>query len=258
MSIFQCLKRGFGCENTIKSLTELNDTLSMQETKTIEKLRAELNNYQKQIDYSFMPAEWKLIDIDVTTTKTQEDGIDIKLDIRDLLNTTIYSRRHASEVISKIGLKTDFESYDEYFNRIALAVANLIIESITYRTNQDQFNVMDRWNNGDTALETGLGDCDISSRCFVRIMNDALDYLKMFEYKKYVFQVVGYYTNGKNKYGHSWAMVYNPIKKKFDLIECTLDNALTELPTDNSKYEKYFVLNFKSIFAVNNSWRIFL
>ncbi len=184
--------------------------------KRILELTNELNNFSEQIDYSFIPSSWEEIGDSVTTDKTQQDGIDLEWDVRDLLNSTIYSRNLADEVIGIIDHQD--LGYDEYFNILCLGVANLVITKIKYKTNQDQFNVSDRWNNGDCAIVSGFGDCDLSARVFVRVMNDVLDKLKMFEYKKYIFQVIGFLGNNDQYYGHSWAEVYNPIDKKFKLI----------------------------------------
>ena len=89
-------------------------------------------------------------------------------------------------------------------------------------------------------------------------MNDILDKLKMFEYKKYIFQCVGYMVESGSKFGHSWAEVYDPIKKKFKLIEATKDQEYSYLPSVNSKYTRYFTLNFKKVFKQHKDWRVFL
>ncbi len=218
----------------------------------IVKLTNELNGFRKQIDYSFIPDGWNEVkEKEVTTNKTFLDGIQLDLDIRDLFNSTIYSRRLARDIIEK-EIKED--NQDQYFNNLMLRTANLILILIKYKTNKAQFNVTDRWNNGDTALATGYGDCDLSARAFVRVANDVLDELKMYEYKKYIFQSIGF----MGKVGHSWAAVYDPIDKIFKLIESTQDNPYQKLPDVPVYYDLYFCLNFKKIWWKNNRWRQFL
>jgi len=223
--------------------------------KEITKLTNQLKIYLKEIDLSFIPNSWtKVKQEDVVTNKTQQDGIALQLDIRDLFNSTVYSRTWAEQVISEVGPMRSRESLDSYFNRLALSAANLVVLNIYYETNQSQFKVADRWNNGDTAIVTKKGDCDLSVRVFVRVLNDVLDELKMYGYKKYVFQCIGIFA----KVGHSWGMVYNPVDKKFKLIECTRDERYNSLPTMPSNYDMWFCLNFKNIWYLNQNWRQFL
>lgn len=228
---------------------------------TVRKLTNELENYQHQIDYSFIPSDWKKVsDLDVVTNKTIQNGIKVQLDIRDLLNSTVYSRRWADQVIATVGdrkmgsLQEDPESLDSYFNRLVLEAANKTVTMINYRTNKSMFNVADRWNNGDCAIVTGEGDCDLSVRVFIRTLLDVLRKQKMFEYMKYVFQAIGYH----GKTGHSWAIVFDPISETFKLIECTKDIAYNELPEVSDNYNMYFCLNFKNIYKLRQDWRIFL
>ncbi len=235
-------------------LTTAKSELLLREQRIYE-LENELGCYTKQINYSFIPDGWKKVEvIDVVTSKTRQDGIDLDLDIRDLLNSTVYSRRVAYEVLDFLGPRKKEESEDLYFKNIALEVANRTIVSIEYVTNQSQFNVADKWTNGDSAIVTKKGDCDISVRAFVRVLNDCLDKIKMFEYKKYVFLAVGYFL----KTGHAWGMVYDPVDSEFKLIEATKDTPLTELEKVPYNYDLWFCHNFKNIYYQNEGWKKFL
>lgn len=210
----------------------------------------------KEIDYSFIPDEWNKVKGDITTTKTMQDNIPVAWDVRDLFNSTVYSRRWADIIITLTGSK-GIDTTDEYFNRLVLEAANYVISNIEYKSNKSQFNVSDRWNNGDTAIVTLYGDCDISVRVFVRIMLDALEKLKMYEHKKYVFQVVGLYGIN-DRIGHSWGMVYDPVNKEFKAVECTEDTAYANLPKVPHYYNMWFCLNYKNIWFQNSSWKCFL
>lgn len=263
--LWKCITRKFKCDSTISTLRdgglerEKECLTAMKEREDrISQLTNELNNFKKQIDYSFIPIDWGIQEGDVLTSKAMLDGIQVFYDIRDLLNTTAYSRILADNVITIVGPKQSKESHDQYFNRLTLASANLVIKSIKYVTNKKQFNVSDRWNNGDTALVTLKGDCDLSVRCFVRILNDTLDKLKMFEYKKYVFQAVGFYRKLDKQYGHSWGVVYDPIAKSFRLVEATEDMVYKELKNIPGNYKAYFTLNFKNVWVQYNRWKQFI
>lgn len=233
------------------SITNSRNICVLQ-AEEIKELKEQLADKNKEIDYSFIPDNYNEVEGDVVTDKTVQNNIPIELDIRDLFNSTVYSRRWADEVIDEYPKYIDND--DEYFNELCLAVANKTVVRIAYKTNQSQFNVSDRWNNGDATIETLEGDCDLSVRVFVRVMNDVLDKLKMYEYKKYIFQSIGFMAG----VGHSWAKVYDPVSKEFRLVEATRDTPYTELPRVSDSYDLYFCLNFKKIFKIKDDWEGFL
>lgn len=260
--IWDCIKLVFNCkkhldkyDNGVKLLREqiVKDQGSIfEKTERIIKLTKELDHYQNQISYSFIPENWNKVGGSVVTTKYFQDGIKLKLDVRDLLNSTVYSRKWADDLIKII---PESDSRDDYFVNIALITANKVITDIKYVTNKKQFNVMDRWNNGDTCIVTGVGDCDLATRVFVRVMNDILDKLKMWEYKKYVFQAVGFWMK---TIGHSWGVIFNPVTKEFNIIECTYDKPYNSLKKIPKNYDMWFCLNFKKVWYMDPSWRSFL
>jgi len=218
-------------------------------------LELKLNNFEAPIDYSFIPDDWDSVRADdVITGKVYDGAIQLHLDIRDLFNSTIYTRQWADAVLNEVGNMKAEETPDEFFNRLALSAANLTLQNINYMTNQAQFSMSDKWTNGDSAIETGKGDCDISVRVFVRTMYDVLARLNMWQYRKYVFQCVGFFSD----VGHSWASVYDPVEEKFKLVECTKDQKLGELPNVPSIYKLYFCFNYSKIFYQKANWRIFL
>lgn len=223
----------------------------------ILELENQIETYKHQIKYDFIPASWKEVVGNVVTSKTQQDGIPLEWDIRDLLNSTVYSRRLAEEIIEQTPRDFDTTS-DHHFEMLCLNTANKVIELIKYKSNQIQFGKMDVWNNGDTAIVTKQGDCDLSVRVFVRVMNDILDKLKMFEYKKLVFQAVGFYHGSDGSFGHSWAVIFLPNQKSFRVIECTLDEPYETLKPITKIYEMWFCLNFRNVWKQNNNWQRFL
>ena len=245
----------------IELSTKINQDMSSQLEATKKQLNdANINNqillnkingYEKQINYSFIPKEWTDIQGPVITNKYEEAGVSIPLDIRDLLNSTVVSRQYAEFILKKLDLAKE---PDVVFNNICLAANNVIAMVIKYKTNQAQFEKLDIWFDGDIALVTGLGDCDISARAVVRVINDCLEQLKMYEYKKYVMQVIGFIPQG----GHSWAEIYNPITNKFNLIEATDEYEKKELSETPAFYNRYFLLNNKKVFKINEEWQVFL
>lgn len=248
--IFEWFYHSSNSQDLVLSQAKDIENLKLQ----LQELKAQFIMHPKVIDYSFIPDNYQEAEGEVITNKTMQSGIALNLDIRDLFNSTIYSRRWADEVIDDTFPVEESDSKDEYFNRLCLAVANKTLVQIEYISNKAQFNVSDRWSNGDTAIETLKGDCDLSVRVFVRVMLDVLDKLGMYEYKKYIFQSVGYMAGT----GHSWAKVYDPVSKYFRLIEATKDTPYTELPRISASYDMYFCLNFRKIFWTNDSWKAFL
>lgn len=214
-------------------------------------LQNKINGYEKQIDYSFIPSNWIEIQGDVTTTKYQEANITIPIDIRDLLNSTCISKNVAQQILKQIDLT---KTPDEQFVDICLKVNNYLAPLIKYKTNQAQFSMADVWFDGDSTYITKTGDCDLTARFYIRVINDILRQLKLYEYQKYIFLNVGFIPQG----GHAWVTYYNPIKKRWDLIEATEEFIRTELQELPKYYDIYFVHNQNKIYKINENWRVFL
>lgn len=226
----------------------------LRRDERIRELKNELEGFRHQIDYSFIPKDWKEFFGPVVTKKFYMYGYSkpIPVDVRDMFNSTFLSRKWKSKVIKEVR-KKDI-NLDELFNRIVLEAVNLVRTEIEYKTNKAQFGKLDLWNNGDITLETREGDCDLKSRCFIRIVFDVLGSLKMYEYMKYVLQKVGYWSD----VGHSWVEVYDPVKKKFNLVELTKKTKLSKLRKASDNYDAYASFGFKNIWYHDESWRNFL
>jgi len=203
------------------------------------------------IDYSFLPKDW--VEIPAEKLKTEKKysiyNIYIPQALTDLLDSSLVSRRIALNFKNFVGTE----------EQTIMEVINWCIKNIYYITNQEQFKKLDLWTNGDTALISNKGDCDISVRAAIRVLKDVIYQNRLSLSPEHIFQMYGYYVdeNG-DKWGHSWMMIWT--SKEFRIYEMTRDNpypsAIESEPSGS--YVPWFCHNNRKGWQQQEGWEMFL
>jgi predicted transglutaminase-like cysteine proteinase len=243
--------------NTVLNIGQEKDKLQKdlitKESEFVD-LKEDYEN-SKDLSFKFIPDNWNRLFNDVITYKQYLYGCNsgIACDVRDLLNSTYISRMYAKQIIDTYKLTKESK-----FKEIILNCNNFVVSNITYVTNSIQYGIIDKWDNGDLTLVKQKGDCDLSARAFVRILNDVLTLLDKKEYIRNNFQCIGFVTINGNEFGHSWAEIYDPEESKWYLCELTEDLELSELYDLKKNYIKWMSLNTIEVFYQNPNYVAFL
>ena len=227
------------------------DNLDLEQD--VESLKEEIDDLTiKDFNYDFIPDDWRpILPKVLVTDKFHYYGVNIRQDLTDLLDSSHMSREIAKEILRKKKLKSSMPLKD-----IFLAVYNFLIIHIRYVKNQDQYDKLDQWDNGDLALVSKKGDCDLSARAFIRVMKDVLHYLKINYDSQNMFLVVGMYKPSTKEFGHAWAECY--IEENWYLFELTLESKVSRLKKRNRNYTPYFFHNNRKGWYVDSTWSMFL
>ena len=267
MSIKSIIKGIFGYFKFVKELEQeikdlnvqieegllINDMLQDEIIKLTEEYNEIMKLLPLETDYSMIPDDWKEIPIEqLVTDKYTYYGVKIEQALTDLLDSSYISRKVADSLIKSYKFTKDTD-----IKYILLKVYNHFIRDISYITNNEQYGEIDQWDNGDLAIKTRKGDCDVTSRVFIRVMKDILYKLKHDFDTKYFFLCVGYLTQRGKKFGHAWVQV--PVDGKWYLFELTKDGTVSSLKTaNNDKYDLYFCHNNRKGWYKNINWKVFI
>jgi hypothetical protein len=201
-------------------------------------------------DYSFIKGK-EISEIKLVTEKFSYFNTNIPQHLTDLLDSSYTSRKIAKEVITNYKLKpTDSVDY------ITLQTVNHLIKKIKYVTNEIQYGHLDQWDNGDLALISNKGDCDVSARATIRVLKDVLSFLdKDFDVKN-IFLFIGMVKTPTQTYGHGWVQIW--LNGKWVLCEMTLDTIYKTLKEPTQEYIPYFCHNNRKGFYFQDGWEMFL
>lgn len=241
------------CTSENKLLSDLNDSIQEQNYILIEELAKVNKLLPKETDYSIIPEDWEVIIPKelLVTNKYVYYGTNIKQDLTDLVDSSYTSRKIAKNIVNQKNIDKDTSVY-----QCVLKVYNYLITWIKYEKNQVQYGKLDQWDNGDLALVTKKGDCDLSSRAFIRVLKDVINLVGLDFETKHIFLCIGYYGSGESKFGHAWVQVY--LNSKWYLLELTREYTVSRLSTSNTKYDLYFCHNSRIGWKQNDSWQVFL
>ena len=237
-----------------RTTNELDNLVLEAYKKLTTKLQLQLLELTNT-EFKEKPINWTEIQGDTITTKHKVFGstLPIPIDVRDLFNSTYLTRGLAKRIIKLHKLKPTSTFY-----KIVLSCQNFLNPYIKYESNMLMYGIIDMWDNGDLAIVKQTGDCDLTSRVFIRVLNDVLDILDKKELKKYNFQVIGMVTFDTEQFGHSWVEVYNPEDKKWYLIETTEDVQYSELRQLEKNYIKEFSNNIYKVYKQKEIYERFL
>lgn len=237
-------------EQNKADLSLINENLNIDLTNCVYALNEAKNPVPE--DYSYIPETWTSIPYDFLITKKYTyNNTAIPQHLTDLLDSSYVSREYASECV----LQYKFTK-DTPIEEILKKVYNKMIYEIKYVTNQVQYGKIDQWDNGDLALISGKGDCDLSARAFVRVLSDVLHYIDHKFSSKKIFMFYGFFNNGKEKFGHAWCQVN--VDGVWYLFELTKDSSVSSLERPNGSYEPYFCHNDRVGWYMNKNWGTFL
>jgi hypothetical protein len=190
-------------------------------------------------------------DNELVTDKYIYNGTVIKQHLTDLLDSSYTSRRIASEIIKKYKFTNDSD-----IKEVFLKTINYLIREIKYVTNKVQYGSIDIWDNGDLALVSGKGDCDLSTRATIRVLKDIIYQLKLNYDSKDLFLYAGYYVKDDESYGHAWLQFY--LNDELYLAEMTRDNIYGHLVKPDTRYIPSFCHNNRVGFEFKSDWDRFL